>query len=262
MNAGGSIGGGKLEGEETASLNYDELSQFSQNTYDNSSLNSKQDLYIHNEVKEEDESTENVGQINCEEEEVLDPQVHSTCSKVEYDSIDSSSSSSSSSTSHSSSNSNNSSIYLSYGESESSSLSSSSSLASSLMTSLSIGSSRHSCCSFTSYSSNSSSNSYSSSNFSDYDENEHPFEKKIRKKSINSLKDNDEAALKLLEHRYLKHNKEKLKDKKKRKLFFKFSKKRASLNSLKSQFSLKSEQQQEKSSLNQEEINDEHEIVS
>ena len=38
MNAGGSIGGGRLEGEETASLNYDELSQFSQfsqNTYDN-----------------------------------------------------------------------------------------------------------------------------------------------------------------------------------------------------------------------------------
>jgi hypothetical protein len=268
-NGGGSIGAGKLEGEETTSLNYDEISQFSQNTYDNSSLNSKQDLYIHNEVKEEEVMEEQNAANPCQiNKEVIDRKMHSACSKVEYDSVDSSSSPSISSASSSSSSlysSKKSSIYLSYDDSESSH-SSSSSLASSLMTSLSIRSSdspRHSCCSYSS--SKSSVNSFSSSsNFSDCDENEFLNDKKLRKTSVNSLKDNDEAALKHLEHRYLKYNKEKSKEKKKRKLFLKFSKKRASLNSTKSGLLEKvAERPPEKSSsLNPDDITDAKEEVS
>jgi len=263
-SGGGSIGAGKLEGEETASLNYDEISQFSQNTYDNSSLNSKQDLYIHNEVKEEEMEEQDAANACQTNKEVIDRKMHSACSKVDYDSVDSSSSPSISSTSASSSScssssSKKSSIYLSYDDSESSH-SSSSSLTSSLMTSLSIRSSdspRHSCCSYSS--SKSSSNSFSSSNFSDCDESEFLNDRKIRKTSVNSLKDNDEAALKHLEHRYLKYNKEKSKEKKKRKLFLKFSKKRASLNSTKSGLS---EKVAEKSSLNPDDNVDAKEEVS
>ena len=84
--------------------------------------------------------------------------------------------------------------------------------------------------------------------FSDYDENEFLFD--TNSTLAKSLNDNDEAALKLLERRYLRHNQDKHKDKKKKtksKSFLAFTKKKMSLNSIKNEFSHagKSQKQQQ-----------------